>query len=1190
MSLCDEQIAVTPMNTSVLPFSLITFQVSGGSGEFIFEFVANNSGGLINGATGAYLAGDFSGVSDRLIVRDLLCMTEASIEIVVVDQMQVLPPRPSVARGQSIQFDVEGGSGDYEFVWNEEVSGGQLDDNGSYFSGDTIGQDRIEVHDLQTGEIILVLIDVEARVSTSITPKMSWIPLGAHFTFQASGGSGVFDFEWRPLVNGMIAPTLTADIDQVRLDGHGIGEGILIARDRFLSIEIQARVQILASLQYQAERVGKGHRESRMLAWPDIDGDGIDELLMGVSEVDLTSSEAGGVYLYSSATQALLQRLTTEERAARYGRSMAIGDWNSDGLPDLAVGAILADRGAVDDTGAVYLYEGVATGGVNPEPAKVIYGGRGGGQSGSAVELCDFNGDGKDDLVIGAWVSEISGQANNSGILSLHLNRDGIFSDDPDQQIQGQSYQENEETGEWAWSGRVDHRIGYYLSAGDIDGDGRCDLVASSYSTRGYPNVAETGEVQVFKGMDTFGDPPLTGPDGGLTTLPVKVITESPSDANAARLGWRTLVVDRDRDGKAELIISQPRSHINASDAGAIFIYEWSELSDEPANTYLTTSDAGEQLAGSSGSEYFGYSLSAGDFDGDGNEDLAVGAYNDEISGSPSNVGSLRVFRFDEAQGAYETEPSHLMLGALNADNFGESVVILGQSQVAGYAGFDDTLGPQAGRPYWGRLITDEDGIESIERIALAFPAEVGYARFGAALDLDDIDVDGNVDVIVGASFLSPLDVPQTRAGGAFLYEIADIEGPALPQQELSGFRGHSGYDLVGESTKFIGDFDGDGFGDFAVSARADEQPTSFSTIDIIDPAGCPPRRSNTGSVYIFRGQADGTVNAEPSFVIYGELVNESLEHIGGVVDFNNDNFSDLYIGARFADTPNPNGGQKRDAGRALVYRGRPAPLAGQRAILCEPDLVIDGVNANNHLGTSVAPLGDIDGDGCGEVAFGEPEIRIGDSNRQGAVHILYGWGGAGCYTTPHISSITFRNTEARFGTSLATSDLDSDGISDIVIGGFNTNYNGIRPGAVWVVRGSQLRTLNPQALTQTRTYHEINNFVGEEGQWWVTGTVHQSRFGWSVAASGQYVFVGAPITKDRSQRIGEGYLYKMSNNGFEELAGVFAGETQSVFSEMGQVSDLHVNPFKGWIGFGSFWGRGTHSQGGSVYIGSFEP
>ena len=92
------------------------------------------------------------------------------------------------------------------------------------------------------------------------------------------------------------------------------------------------------------------------------------------------------------------------------------------------------------------------------------------------------------------------------------------------------------------------------------------------------------------------------------------------------------------------------------------------------------------------------------------------------------------------------------------------------------------------------------------------------------------------------------------------------------------------------------------------------------------------------------------------------------------------------------------------------------------------------------------------------------------------------------------------------------------------------------------------------------------------------------------MAAGGQYIFVTAPIISDRSQRIGEGYLYEITADGFERMLGVFVGENQETFGELGLVSDMHLNANRAWIGFGSMWGRGTYAQGGSVYIGSFEP
>ena len=56
------------------------------------------------------------------------------------------------------------------------------------------------------------------------------------------------------------------------------------------------------------------------------------------------------------------------------------------------------------------------------------------------------------------------------------------------------------------------------------------------------------------------------------------------------------------------------------------------------------------------------------------------------------------------------------------------------------------------------------------------------------------------------------------------------------------------------------------------------------------------------------------------------------------------------------------------------------------------------------------------------------------------------------------------------------------------------------------------------------------------------------------------------------------------------ELIGVITGETRAKYSELGNVVNLHRTGEQVWIGVGSLWGIGTHTQGGSVYVGSFTP
>ena len=394
---------------------------------------------------------------------------------------------------------------------------------------------------------------------------------------------------------------------------------------------------------------------------------------------------------------------------------------------------------------------------------------------------------------------------------------------------------------------------------------------------------------------------------------------------------------------------------------------------------------------------------------------------------------------------------------------------------------------------------------------------------------------------------------------------------------------------MLGDGVQLIGDFDGDGFADVAVSARADERPTNFSADDVVDTSGCAPRRNNSGAIYIFRGEAGGGLRAEPSFVIFGQNADDNLETIAGGIDIDGDDKDDLIIGARFAD-PNDGSGRKRDAGRAMIYKGRSAGAESERVVICQADAEMIGANANNHLGWATMSLGDINNDGCPESVISEPELPLDGRNRQGAVHILYGWGGSRCYAEPHILSLTVTNGDARFGTSLTTTDADQDGRSDLIVGGFNAAYNGTRPGAVWVIRASEIDALSPRRLDQSRVYHYIDSMVGEQGDWWIAGSLNQSQFSWSVSASGPYLFISAPRVRDRAERRGQGYLYSLSPQGIGDLVGVFAGETDDTYGELGRVAELYSTGQDAWIGFGSMWGRGTYEQGGSVYVGTFSP
>jgi FG-GAP repeat len=205
-----------------------------------------------------------------------------------------------------------------------------------------------------------------------------------------------------------------------------------------------------------------------------------------------------------------------------------------------------------------------------------------------------------------------------------------------------------------------------------------------------------------------------------------------------------------------------------------------------------------------------------------------------------------------------------------------------------------------------------------------------------------------------------------------------------------------------GTSVAAAGDVNGDGFGDIIVGAP------------LYDFAGF----FDEGRVFVYFGSASGP-SINPSWTADG---NKGLAHFGqsvaGAGDVNADGFADIIIGAPTYDT-----------GRVFVYHGSAAGPS------LSPDFMVKNGRTPADLGTSVAGVGDVNGDGFGDVAVGAP--RTGDTANpaEGSVRVYYG-GAHGLGSQPGFT-VTETHANDLFGGSVAgAGDVNGDGFPDVISGG----------------------------------------------------------------------------------------------------------------------------------------------------------
>jgi hypothetical protein len=280
-------------------------------------------------------------------------------------------------------------------------------------------------------------------------------------------------------------------------------------------------------------------------------------------------------------------------------------------------------------------------------------------------------------------------------------------------------------------------------------------------------------------------------------------------------------------------------------------------------------------------------------------------------------------------------------------------------------------------------------------------------ATFGATvIPIGDLDGDGTMDIAIGA----PLAVGPDGFVNGRVFVHSGASANALFQLDPLAPRGQFGLSLAR-----LDDVDGDGVPDILVGAP-------YTSSDLV---------YGVGSVLIFSGAS--------AHLLYNILGAEGGGYMGfsvtGTADLDGDGVSDFAVG-----TPYGSGGQV-GAGNAAIRSGADGSLIYQ----------ISGAQPGDYLGWAMTGIGDINGDGMGDLLIGSPSASPAGRPNAGTVVLVSGGTGEVLYELGGTEPAGF------FGQVVASvGDIDGDGVPDFAVGAPEASPHGLNEaGSVLVFSGA---------------------------------------------------------------------------------------------------------------------------------------
>ncbi len=395
-----------------------------------------------------------------------------------------------------------------------------------------------------------------------------------------------------------------------------------------------------------------------------------------------------------------------------------------------------------------------------------------------------------------------------------------------------------------------------------------------------------------------------------------------------------------------------------------------------------------------------------------------------------------------------------------NLDTFGIGATSLGDLNGDGVpdmavgASKDDDGGTDRGA-VWILFLDSNGSTASTAKISSTSGGFAGplddFDRFGASVAATDLDGDGQRELIVGCNG----DDDGVNQAGAFWVLFLDSSGAVVSSQKISqtsgGFSGtlddSAGF---GACVTVLGDIDDDGVPDIAAgesNSNLDDLPGEF-----------------TGDAWVMRLNADGTVKATQKISktqggFTGLLLNADGfgVSVGGVGDLDEDGVPDLAVGA-YADDDGGTSGTVSNVGAVWILFLHTDGTVKSHQLISKTSGGFTGLLRNgDFFGRSVTGIGDLDGDGIGELAVGAD----GDDNEPvagGAAWIVFLDGDGTVKSQQKITEAVGGfsgqlDVDDSFGRSIGwLPELGGTATDALLVGAPFDDDGGTDRGAVWVL------------------------------------------------------------------------------------------------------------------------------------------